>query len=133
MTLIENRIEQGKSVYKKAIHFRLTIVEMMNEKETITVKDISQKTRISIAAIRNYVQDLERAGELITRRQGKGKESKILDMWLTEEAIQATYGQILTCLPENDNERFFTLLEEKLTGKGKNIAQRLYTKNKNNN
>jgi len=60
------------------------------------------------------VQDLVRTGELITERQGKGKKSKILTMWLTEETIYATYDQILTCLLENDKERFFTLLEGKI-------------------
>ena len=114
MTLIEKGVEQSKNVYKKDTQVRLVIVGLMNEKTTITVKKISQRTKISITAIRNYVQDLERTGELITKRQGEDKKSKILNMWLTEEAIHATYDQILTCLPENDKERFFTLLEEKI-------------------
>jgi len=116
MTLIENSGEQDKSVYKKPIHFRLAIVEMMNEKIAITVRKISSKTKIPISAIRNYVQDLERSGELITKRNGKGKESKILHMWLTEEAIRTMYDQILTGLPENDKERLLARLEEKFRG-----------------
>ena len=117
MTLIENHTEQRKNVFKKDTQVRLAIIEIMNEKTTITVKKISQRANISIPSIRNYVQDLERAGELITRRHGKGKENKILHMWLTEEAINETYHQFLTCLPENDKVRLFTLLEEKINNK----------------
>lgn len=87
---------------------------MMNEKTTITMKKISQRTKISINSIRNYVQDLERAGELNTMRQGKCKENKIWDIWFTEEAIYSTYDQILTCLPENDKKRNLPLLREKI-------------------
>ena len=92
----------------------LLSLKMMNEPSAITVKKISQKTILSIGAVRNYVQDLERAGELITKRQGKGKESKILHMWLTEEAIYATYEKFLSCLHENNKARLFTLLESKI-------------------
>jgi len=114
MTLLENRSEQRKNVFKKDTQVRLAIVEMMNENTTITVRRISQRTMISITAIRNYLQELERVGELITERHGKDKKSKILNMWLTEEAIYATYDQFLTCLPENDKIRLFTLLVEKI-------------------
>lgn len=116
MTLTENRADQTNNVYKKVIHFRLAIVEMMNQKKIITVRKISKRTKISITAIRNYVQDLERSGDLITKRNGKGKRSEILDMWLTDKAIHATYDQILTCLPENDKDRVLALLEEKING-----------------
>lgn len=75
MTSIENR-----EVKKK-----FAIVELMNEDSTITVKKISQKTKISVNSVHNYIQDFERSGELVTRRAGRSKESKILDMWLTEE------------------------------------------------
>lgn len=114
MALIENHADQRKNVFKKDTQVRLAIIEIMNEKTTITVKKISQRANISIPSIRNYIQDLERTGELITRRQGNGKENKILHMWLTEEAINATYHQFLTCLPENDKVRLFTLLEGRI-------------------
>ena len=112
MTLLENRTGQSKSVFKKETQVRLAIVELMNENITITVKKISQRTKISISSIRNYLQDFERAGELITKRQGIGKMNEIINMWLTEEAIYATYDQFLRCLPENDKERLFTRIEE---------------------
>lgn len=102
MTLIENNTEQKKNVFKKDIQVRLAIVEMMNEKTTITVKKISHRTKISIYSIRNYVQDLENANVLITERYGKDNKSEILHMWLTEEAISSTYDQIYMCLPKND-------------------------------
>ena len=114
MTLIENREEQRKNFFKAHAQVRLAIADMMNDPTAITVKGISQKTTLSIGAVRNYVQDLERAGELITRRQGKSKESKILHMWLTEEAIFATYDQFLSCLHENNKARLFTLLDDKI-------------------
>ena len=37
-------------------------------------------------------------------------------MWLTEEAIRSIYDHFLTSLPENDKERLFTLLDEKIKG-----------------
>ncbi len=114
MTLIEGREEKRKNTFKKHTQVQLAIVELMNEDSTITVKNVSEKAKISINSVRNYVQDFERSGELVTRRVGRSRESKILDMWLTEEAIYATYDQILTCLPENDNERLFTHLEAKI-------------------
>lgn len=114
MTLIENREDQKKSIFKKPTQIQLAIVELMNGDSTITVKKISQKANISISSVRNYVQGFERAGELVTRRVGRSRESKILDMWLTEEAIRTIYDRFLTSLPENDKERLFTLLEEKI-------------------
>ncbi len=114
MTLIENRTEQSKNVFKKKTQVLLAIAELMNEKTSITVKKISQKTIISINSTRNYVQDLERSEELVIKRQGKDKKSEILDMWLTEEAISATYDRFLSCLPENGKERLFILLEKRI-------------------
>ncbi len=122
MTLIENREDQKKSIFKKPTQIQLAIVELMNGDSTITVKKISQKANISINSVRNYVQDFEQAGELVTRRLGKSRESKILDMWLTEKAIRATYDQIFTSFPENDKERLLALLEEKLNKNNNKIT-----------
>ena len=116
MTLIENHTERRKNIFKKDTQVRLAIVEMMNENKDITVKKISQRTKIPITSVRNYTQEFERSGELITKRQGKGKNCEILNMWLTERAIYAIYDQFLTCLPENDKDRLFTLLKEKING-----------------
>ncbi len=114
MTLIEGREEKRKNIFKKHTQVQLAIVELMNEDSTITVKNVSEKAKISISSVRNYVQDFERSGELVTRRVGRSRESKILDMWLTEEAIRTIYDRFLTCFPENDKERLLALLEEKL-------------------
>ena len=54
----------SRRINSKPIHVRLAIVEMMNDKILITVRKISERTKISITSIRNYVQDLEHTGEL---------------------------------------------------------------------
>ena len=114
MTISEDRPEQNRSVYKKEIQVRLTIVELMNEKQPITVRRVAKRAGISIGAIYNYVEDLERTGELCTSRQGGRKRSKILDMLLTEEAINRIYDLILNSLPENDHLKILTLLEKRV-------------------
>ena len=117
MTLSGNGFEDHKNVYKKCIQVRLAIIEMTNEEKTITIGDISERTKISKRAIYNYVQELEKKGELVTTRQGESKKGEIVHMKLTEYAITNTYDMILTSIPENDRERVLSILEKKITRK----------------
>lgn len=117
MTLSENWFRDYKNVYKKCIQVRLAIIEMANEEKIITIGEICKRTKISKRSVYNYVQYLEKKGELVTKRKGEGKKGEILDMCLVGEAINATYDQIITSTPENDRKRFLSILEEKINRK----------------
>ena len=117
MTQIEKYTELRRNVFKKDTQVRLAIVELMNENTDITVRTISYKTKIAISSVRNYIQDLERAGELTVERKGNYKKSKILNARLTDGAIRAIYDKILTSIPENDRKRVLSILEKKVKNK----------------
>ena len=117
MTQIEDCTRLKRNVFKKDTQVRLAIVELTNENANITVRAISQRTKIAVSSVRNYFQDLERAGELTVERKGKCKKSEILNARLTDGAIRATYERLLACLPENDRERFLSILEKKVKNK----------------
>lgn len=118
MVMSENGFgDQKKNVYKKCIQVRLAIIEMANEEKIITIEEICKRTKISKRAVYNYVQYLEKKGELVTTRQGEGKKGEILDMRLVGEAINTTYDQIIASTPENDRKRFLSILEKKINHK----------------
>ncbi len=117
MTLSGNGSEDHKNVYKKCVQVRLAIIEMTNEEKIITIGDISKRTKISKRAAYNYMQELEKKGELVTTRQGDSKKGEILHICLTEYAIDETYDRILESLPENDRERVLSILEKKVKNK----------------
>ena len=63
------------------------------------------------------MQYLEKKGDLVTKRKGEGKKGEILDMRLVGEAINTTYDQIIASTPENDRERFLSILEKRINRK----------------
>jgi predicted ArsR family transcriptional regulator len=121
MTLSENSFRDQKSVYKKDIQVKLAIIEMTNEGKNITVGLLSERTGITKRAIYNHVQELEHKSEIITTRQGEGKKGEILQMYLTERAIDETYERILSNMPKNDQEKILSILEKRV--KNKNLRK----------
>ena len=123
MILSGNGFEDHKNVYKKCVQVRLAIIEMINEDKIITIGEICKRTKISKRSVYNYVQELEKKGELVTTRQGESKKGEILHMNLTEHAIDETYDRILASIPENDRKRVLSILEKKVKNKNfRNIS-----------